>query len=70
MRGHSRPQTEITKLKIKKTMAGVRHDEQRVINMSIAKKNKRKKWYTNGEYTSLFSEETAPAGWACGRKIK
>lgn len=69
MRKHSHPHTEETKLRIKETMIGVKYEAERIMNMRIAKLNKKAKWYTNGSCTKLFTVGTEPSGWIPGRKI-
>lgn len=69
MRKHSHPHTEETKLRIKETMIGTKYEAERIMNMRIAKLNKKAKWYTNGSCTKLFTVGTEPSGWIPGRKI-
>lgn len=69
MRKHSHLQTDEVKQKIKNTLTGTKHSHERILNIRIAKLNKKMKWYNNGEFAKLFTSGTEPSGWTLGRKI-
>ena len=69
MRQYSHPQTEEVKQRIKMTLTGKKHDDERILKMKLSKSSKNLKWYTNGEEAMLFPLDTAPDGWCLGRKL-
>jgi len=69
MRKYSHSQPDEVRQRIKNTLTGTKHTDERIINMKTAKLNKKMKWYSNGEFTKLFTPGTEPSGWTLGRKL-